>query len=308
MTVAVAPAPAGRGSGRRLLDELERRAVGRGAARRHARGARRQRRRAAVSTNAAGYVVLGIRRRYYQPGDVDALVHAEDVGGEGSRRWLTSRWCSASRPRATRPASASCAARPCSPTRSRAASTSTRGSAGWCPRWPAAPTSRRWCRRSSAPARRPGSRLRDLDAVAVTVRPGAGRGAAGGRGVGQGARPRARHAALRRQPPRRARRRRHRRARPLPEPTMALLVSGGHSSLLLVPDVTDDVRSARRDDRRRGRRGVRQGRPGARACRSPAGRTSTGWRATVTGRHRLPARADQGRDWSGTGSTSRSRG
>jgi N6-L-threonylcarbamoyladenine synthase len=29
---------------------------------------------------------------------------------------------------------------------------------------------------------------------------------------------------------------------PLPEPTMALLVSGGHSSLLLVADVTDDVR------------------------------------------------------------------
>ncbi len=30
---------------------------------------------------------------------------------------------------------------------------------------------------------------------------------------------------------------------PLPEPTIALLVSGGHSSLLLVPDVTHDVRS-----------------------------------------------------------------
>ena len=30
---------------------------------------------------------------------------------------------------------------------------------------------------------------------------------------------------------------------PLPEPTMALLVSGGHSSLLLVSDVTHDVRS-----------------------------------------------------------------
>lgn len=30
---------------------------------------------------------------------------------------------------------------------------------------------------------------------------------------------------------------------PLPEPTLALLVSGGHSSLLLVPDITDDVRS-----------------------------------------------------------------
>jgi len=30
---------------------------------------------------------------------------------------------------------------------------------------------------------------------------------------------------------------------PLPEPTIAMLVSGGHSSLLLVPDVTHDVRS-----------------------------------------------------------------
>jgi len=30
---------------------------------------------------------------------------------------------------------------------------------------------------------------------------------------------------------------------PLPEPTMALLVSGGHSNLLLVPDVTQEVRS-----------------------------------------------------------------
>lgn len=30
---------------------------------------------------------------------------------------------------------------------------------------------------------------------------------------------------------------------PLPEPTLAMLVSGGHSSLLLVPDVTCDVRS-----------------------------------------------------------------
>ncbi len=30
---------------------------------------------------------------------------------------------------------------------------------------------------------------------------------------------------------------------PLPEPTLALLVSGGHSSLLLVPDVTHDIRS-----------------------------------------------------------------
>ena len=30
---------------------------------------------------------------------------------------------------------------------------------------------------------------------------------------------------------------------PLPEPTLAMLVSGGHSSLLLVPDVTHDIQS-----------------------------------------------------------------
>src|SRR5699024_8513406 len=30
---------------------------------------------------------------------------------------------------------------------------------------------------------------------------------------------------------------------PLPAPTLAMLVSGGHSSLLLVPDVTHDIRS-----------------------------------------------------------------
>ena len=53
---------------------------------------------------------------------------------------------------------------------------------------------------------------------------------------------------------------------PLPAPCLALLVSGGHSSLLLVRDVTGDVRAARRDHRRRRRRGVRQGGPGARAA------------------------------------------
>ena len=70
------------------------------------------------------------------------------------------RWSSASRPPATRPVSGSCAATRCWPTRSRAASTSTPGSAASCPRSPAAPTSRRWCRRSSGPARPPGSAAR----------------------------------------------------------------------------------------------------------------------------------------------------
>ena len=63
---------------------------------------------------------------------------------------------------------------------------------------------------------------------------------------------------------------------PLPEPTMALLVSGGHSSLLLVPDVTDDVRSmGRRWTTRRGRRSTRSreswGCPSRRAAHRPGG-------------------------------------
>jgi N6-L-threonylcarbamoyladenine synthase len=40
---------------------------------------------------------------------------------------------------------------------------------------------------------------------------------------------------------------------PLAEPTMAMLVSGGHSSLLLVPDVTNDVRSLGSTTRRSAR-------------------------------------------------------
>ena len=63
---------------------------------------------------------------------------------------LTNPWSSGSRPPATRPASASSAATPCSPTRWRPVWSSTPGSAAWCPRWPAARTSRRWCRPCSA--------------------------------------------------------------------------------------------------------------------------------------------------------------
>ena len=67
---------------------------------------------------------------------------------------------------------------------------------------------------------------------------------------------------------------------PLPEPTLALLVSGGHSSLLLVPDVTARRAAAGRDDRRRGGGGVRQGGAGARAALPRRARTSTGPRAS----------------------------
>ena len=102
----------------------------------------------------------------------------------------TSPWSSASRPPATRPASGSCAATRCWPTRSRAASTSTPASAASCPRSPAGPTSRRWCRPSSGPARPPASGSHDVDAIAVTSGPGPRRRAAGRRRRGQGARAR----------------------------------------------------------------------------------------------------------------------
>ena len=57
------------------------------------------------------------------------------------------------------------------------------------------------------------------------------------------------------------------RARPLPPPCVALLVSGGHTSLLQVDDVTLDHRT-RLDHRRRRGRGVRQGGPAARPALS----------------------------------------
>ena len=86
--------------------------------------------------------------------------------------------------------------------------------------------------------------LDELDAIAVTSGPGlagalmVGVGAAKALAVALG------QAALRRQPPRRARRRRRARAddgSALESPTVALLVSGGHTSLLLVRDLVDDV-------------------------------------------------------------------
>ena len=98
---------------------------------------------------------------------------------------------------------------------------------------------------------------------------------------------------------------------PLPEPCVAMLVSGGHSSLLRVSDVTGGDRASSRWARRSttppARRSTRS--PGCSGCRSPAGRTSTGRpgparRCTSTSRAASP----RGATWSGTGSTSRSPG
>ena len=83
MTVAVAPRAQGLGLGRRLLEELEARAVARGAG--FVMLEVRADNAAALALYAgSGYVVLHTRRRYYQPGDVDALVMRKTLSQRGA--------------------------------------------------------------------------------------------------------------------------------------------------------------------------------------------------------------------------------
>ena len=73
MTVAVTSRARGAGLGRLLLTELERRAAARGAAS-VVLEVRADNVAALALYERTGYAVLSTRRRYYQPGDVDALV------------------------------------------------------------------------------------------------------------------------------------------------------------------------------------------------------------------------------------------
>lgn len=83
MTVAVAPAARGRGLGRALLDELERRARRRDAG--HVMLEVRADNAAATGLyESAGYATLNRRRSYYQPGGVDALVMRKSLQQNGS--------------------------------------------------------------------------------------------------------------------------------------------------------------------------------------------------------------------------------
>ena len=96
---------------------------------------------------------------------------------------------------------------------------------------------------------------------------------------------------------------------PLPEPCLALLVSGGHSSLLRIEDVTSGSRPHGRHDRRCGGGGLRQGGPAARAAVPRRSRTSTGSPATATASPSTSrAGSPAGATSSGTASTSRSPG
>ena len=83
MTVAVAPRSQGRGLGRLLLAELEQRARARGAV--HVILEVRADNVAAIALyERSGFVVLSTRRRYYQPGDVDAIVMRKSLQDRGT--------------------------------------------------------------------------------------------------------------------------------------------------------------------------------------------------------------------------------
>jgi [ribosomal protein S18]-alanine N-acetyltransferase len=82
MTIAVAPRAQGRGLGRLLLTALEERATARGAG--HVMLEVRADNAAALGLyERSGFTVLSTRRRYYQPGDVDAIVMRKSLPERG---------------------------------------------------------------------------------------------------------------------------------------------------------------------------------------------------------------------------------
>ena len=85
MTIAVAPRAQGHGLGRLLLDELEQRASIRGAAD-VILEVRADNLAALGLYERSGYAVLSTRRRYYQPGDVDAIVMRKSLQERGADR------------------------------------------------------------------------------------------------------------------------------------------------------------------------------------------------------------------------------
>ena len=106
------------------------------------------------------------RRHEAQAGPRARTEVVADTVGPGSR------WCSASRPPATRPASAWSAGTRCSPTPWRRRWPSTSASAASSRRSPPGRTSRRWCRPCTGRWPTPGATVDDVDAVAVTAGPG----------------------------------------------------------------------------------------------------------------------------------------
>ena len=84
MTIAVAPGHRGTGVGADLLTELEARAAA-GGAEALMREVRADNERARTLYDRRGYDVLNVRRGYYQPGNVDAIVMRKLLGEKGAR-------------------------------------------------------------------------------------------------------------------------------------------------------------------------------------------------------------------------------
>ena len=80
MTIAVAPTAQGRGLGRRLLEELITRSQASGAEW-LVLEVRADNARARSMYEKRGFSILQVRPRYYQPGDVDAVVMRLALGG-----------------------------------------------------------------------------------------------------------------------------------------------------------------------------------------------------------------------------------
>ena len=138
-----------------------------------------------------------------------------------------------------------------------------------------------------------GASWADVDAVAVTYGPGPRRIAPRRDQLREDAGLGPRQAPGRREPPRGSRLRRLARGAATPGrsrsfPLVALVVSGGHTFLVEMRDHLD-LPAARPDGRRRGRRGVRQGRPAARARLSRRPGDPAGRRGGDGARPRLPA-------------------
>ena len=241
-----------------------------------------------------------------------AQQHRRPGHAKGHRRqpWLTNRWCSASRPRATRPASGSSAG---STLLADAVASSVDEHArfgGVVPEVASrahleamVPTMERACAT-------PASALPDVDAIAVTAGPGlagallVGVAAAKAYAVAPdkpiyGVNHLAAHVAVDTSS-----------TVPLPEPLIALLVS---RRAFLAAARADDLaarrRAARRHDRRRRRRGVRQGGPAARPAvpGRPAYRPG-GARRRPAAAIAFPRGLTAPRDLDGTASTSPSPG
>jgi ribosomal-protein-alanine N-acetyltransferase len=81
MTMAVAPAAQGRGLGRRLLEQLVARAEADHAAYLMLE-VRADNATARALYGSRGFEVVSVRRRYYQPGDVDAEIMRLSLGGD----------------------------------------------------------------------------------------------------------------------------------------------------------------------------------------------------------------------------------